>query len=135
MILTDYIHFYVGAKVLHNNVVSTITGFRQYDAPGDGKPVPVVFYENKELELHGKTKLKDCKLLLIPITQLTQDDFRMLDTIYQGTLEEFKEVYNQYLPYFSADDTLYLVKKGYDVFDLIEKGVALDITVTEYAKV
>lgn len=131
MKITDYIHFYVGAKILYKGVVSTITGLQN---SVDGMPGPVMFFNNEGTK--GLANLKDCKLLLIPISKLTAEDFRQLDGRKQlAPLEDFIVTYSAYLPYFSPNDTMFLISKGYDVFNLIKEGYAIDITTAEYGKV
>lgn len=126
MNITDYIHFYVGAKIKINGTdeIGTLTGTRSYDDPNDDVSTHVVFYKNADY--FSKINLRSCKLLLIPMANLSQEDFRALDYSGTLTLDEFKEYYSSGLTGLSTSDTWCLIQKHYDVFGLIEAGCAID---------
>ncbi len=129
----DYIHFYTGSKILCGTFVATMVGTMNERPDGD-TPKPKIFFRNDNIQ--GSREIEDIKLLLIPIQKLTEDHYHALDgRKIAGPLEEFKQTFNSYLPYFSTSDTWYLIKQGYDVFELIETGHAIDITTTPYGKV
>jgi hypothetical protein len=136
----DY-HLYLGCDVLLINDISEDYGDDSYDPPAinsigklslinegdfqinggeesEGWPYGVTF-ENCHIALWD---LKDFKLLLRPLSDMTEEEKENI----QGTDWGFLET--NYDWEFSPETFIYLLSKYFDLFGLIEAGLAIDKT-------
>lgn len=112
--LKDYIHFYVGGKILINCqgediVCEVITVSANGSAYASGK-----CNDGKTFNSHG---VPQGKLLLRPLTDMTEDES---DTVLPEAWEGKPTIIT------NAAMTLWLISKGFDLFGLIESGLAID---------
>ena len=87
--------------------------------------------------VHIWWKSKDCKLLLRPLSDMTEDEgFALSDIMGFFTPDNFISAIKSGSKYvmdfrLSFELTQYLLKQGFDLFGLIESGLAIDKTKTQ----
>lgn len=135
MELKDCIHFYYGGQCLFDNKNWTINRIGQ---------LYIRLHRLRPLEDMGggdhytEILLKDMKLVLRRLDSMTEEEkYEVVTTITyshvkfstrQSALESFdvdrynKKHNNEFYP----DEFLYLLRKGFDLFNLIESGQAID---------
>jgi hypothetical protein len=114
--IKDYLHLYLGCKVYDtkaepNDCISTMTTVSNegYIIDNFANDLPV----------------EDIKPILRPLSDMTDDDFKYCGQWGFGAINlEHKLLHKT----FSPEATVYLLSKHFDLFQLIEAGLAIDAT-------
>lgn len=109
--IKEYIGYYIGQKVLINN--------RKLE-----NVIDKISYVNEHGECGGSEyewNAKDCQIILRPLCSITEEEKK--DIGVQTNAGDYElTVYACY------DSMHYLLKKGFDIFGLIDAGLAIDST-------
>lgn len=121
--IEDYLHLYIGCEVLcpENNEKYTLTGV-------DGNTVYLMHTEGG-----AETIMEYIKLLLRPLSDMTEDEMEYMGiTLKQGTMNiQYMRYSNKFGDYEytpSAEAFRWMLSKGFDLFGLIESGLAIEKT-------
>lgn len=119
--IEDYLYLYFGCEISDGNRAGILCGFM------------VVKYGHRVNVLHSNGlrmtyQLKTWRPLLRPLSDMTEEE-----AIHLNADEEYIiEIMDKYNPdrhwHLSANDMVYLLSKGFDLFGLIEAGLAIDKT-------
>jgi hypothetical protein len=120
--LKDYINLYIGQLIQHtlnddnDIVISRVTGYYS-----DGIEVQLVHNgEHKCILPH----FKDAKLILRRLDSMTEEEAKEIGWWDEGEIHYAKDFNSKWM--FSAENMLYLLSKGFDLFDLIDAGLAIE---------
>ena len=127
--IEDYLHYYIGCFAIYaghgKEEIITITGINTATENYSPK-IYFDFYEHDGSDSDGIYWLK--KLILRPLSSMTEDEFNELekqigfsdDTIFDENTWRYFD--GTLLP----EQFHYLLSKGFDLFGLIESGLAID---------
>lgn len=121
--IKDYLHLYLGCKFIHNvhKGVFELCGYNIYEA-----------YAQNSLGV-STFDARQIKLILRPLSDMTPSEFKEVEAYHPetkrwldvGHLDDGGKVqFDSWSPYV----TVYLLSKGFDLFGLIEEGLAIDKT-------
>lgn len=121
--IEDYLHLHIGCEIDTPIGVVRLTGF------GGGE----IFYESIDysiVELSSKGQdwdYTDIKLLLRPLSDMTEEESEeqrkfLFEQNYRT--DDFIET----LPFHNAQEMKWNLSNGFDIFNLIEVGLAIDKT-------
>lgn len=113
--LSDYLHLYLGCAVKHQSFVNP---FQLKSISSNG----ILRVGGFDDDVSYNTVVENIKLCLRPLSDMTEDewkDFRLPDT-YQEVFKSGKV--------FKPSEFLQLLKHGFDLFGLIDSGLAIDKT-------
>lgn len=127
--LEDYLHFYIGCEVLLTSErespepnIKRLTGIT--DDFSGGK-----WYHLDDEKYHHEVNESDFKLLLRKLSDMDEDTARRG---YWGSINKFKEFLQlhqwsdqKHMRWF-PEDMAFLLKQGFDIFELIPANLALD---------
>lgn len=148
--IKDYLHLYLGCRVIvEDKLMGTLEGVSTPNAGCSGDN-PLIFFDDGEVST-GDFEIETVKPILRPLSDMKKEEtlaaFHMSyqDAKYQ--FDEFQKVDNNdfgwrarnqngmecFMPAnsFKPDVLLYLLKQGFDLFGLIESGLAIDKTKTQ----
>lgn len=115
--LKDYIHLYLGCDFQADNSSGSINSY-------------TIYHINAYWEMY-----QNFKLLLRPLSSMTEDEkdgLRHADRLAtsQNILPEIRasRLTNYHFTQKSAEITRYLLSRGFDLYDLIPAGLAIDKT-------
>lgn len=136
MKIQDYLHLYISPDTklicVKEPMVWDENGLKSWLKPGDWLPVsPIIVHQ---LDLY---EVFDCfKPILRPLSDMTEEEFKerfydsMREDLFDDTLqmqhEEAKRWAHDACHY--PEDLRWLLSKGFDLFGLIDAGLALDKT-------
>lgn len=129
--LKDYLHLYLGCEC-------RITGYSELRHILMVNETGLSVCTGTDINgVHIWWKSKDCKLLLRPLSDMTEDEgFALSDIMGFFTPDNFISAIKSGSKYvmdfrLSFELTQYLLKQGFDLFGLIESGLAIDKTKTQ----
>lgn len=130
--LKDYLHFYLGCDLINENYPNEI-----FELVGISKPYKSNDTTFARMDIRPKNKgfrnifisdtnLNKLKLILRPLSDMTKEEKEWL-----GEHENFVDNYKQnaeseLIIEWDAEKTVYLLSKNFDLFGLIEAGLAID---------
>lgn len=132
--IEDYIHLYIGCDVMvtHNADITPkkaklIGAYIDEWKNGQYHPTVQVDFGRPTQRLYYL--LSQVKLLLRPLSSMTEEEERhMISTQDDVKLDGYPEIL---LKADSGETFRWMLSKGFDLFDLIESGLALDSTKIE----
>lgn len=112
--LKDYLHLYIGSKVWTTHL-----------ALNNGEPQALTVSINNLFDI--LYKYHDSKLILRPLSSMTEDDVKeenleISDLFYEIIPSHRKRGYF----YFTANQVHWLLSRGFDLFGLIDSGLAVN---------
>lgn len=142
MQLKDIIHFYYGCRASFDNKQGTINGI--YHLASNKRPQVRFVYNTGTYNRWVDVWVSDIKLLLRPLSSMTEEeakDFILITHAVNREQIRYAEARKNQLE-FRIDDTygeiqwsqlsslefVYLIQSGYDMFQFISRGLAIDIT-------
>ena len=132
--IEDYMHHYLGCEVLVSNKIETLVhvGLLGNDSQR--------FHTIQKYQSFTNEWKEDNKLILRTLSSMTQEERDIIDFEYgsgSGNLSD--SLMNEKLYQLRIEDTFeitrYLLSSGFDIFGLIEAGVAIDKSKLEYKQV
>lgn len=131
--LSEYIGFYLGQQVLTPSRKSSTEGKKMGYKNGElceysikSKLCEVKFDEDS---LPIDFDVDEIKLLLIPLKDMNDDDMKFIEIEDREFMLKNFEIGN--VLNFTAEQFRYLLNRGFDLFGLIEAGLAIDKTKLE----
>lgn len=113
--IKDYLHFYIGCDVLRPDGKTVL---QIYGIEGS----LVVHRENSELTY---SRMTGCKPILRPLADMTEEEIKergwsKLELNHAVSQERNRSLY--------TNEFLYLLSRGFDLFNLISEGLAINKT-------
>lgn len=118
--IKDYLHLYLGCecKRMGEATTSKLTGV-SYD---DTQRIWWAYFEGEE---SGHSQFPDVFPILRPLTDMNDEEKDWFGWDTETLYHTFNNL-NHKIYYFHCDEFLYLLKQGFDLFGLIESGLAID---------
>lgn len=123
----DVANLYLGCEVLFQNEIHFLCGMDRPYKTNDKTLISISVRPNDKgfrSVLHSITDFSLFKPLLLPLSAMTEEDFKECGKTGFGGVNAGNSYYQTY----SASAFTYLLSKGYDLFQLIPSGEAIDKT-------
>lgn len=129
--IKDYLHLYLGCQVDWKKFPDNESYSRNYRDLGTLACISIhgdVVIETKDSQFHRK--LKDVKLVLRPLSDMTKEEANFLDAMAKAQKDgQVKPANCEFVTGIrttSAEALRVLLSKGFDLFNLIPEGLAID---------
>lgn len=103
--IKDYLHLYMGCQVMYDDDQGKLTYYLMYN-----------ILATNEWHL--------VKPILRPLSDMTEEEMKIVTV--SGLMSDLKYIINRNK--WTPERFLYLLSKGFDLFGLIEEGLAIDAT-------
>lgn len=113
--IEDYLHLYLGCDVEYN-----LSSMR-YVLIGIESDAAYIFSESIGMQIVSMFRIKP---ILRPLSDMTEEDYAYLNDGYNNSDKHSR--YGSH--YWEAEQTRYLLSKHFDLFGLVESGLAIDKT-------
>lgn len=112
-----YIHLYLGCGATEGNdaLVGKLSGIHLNHC-----------YIDYDYKIQS-VSIDNLKLVLRPLSDMTEEELKHFGVSETLTKEELQQHFFD-CPFFTPDEYVYLLKHGFDLFGLIEDGLAVDKT-------
>ena len=117
--IKDYLHLYLGCEILTGTGNVTLIAVQKEVIPCTNFRI-IVLNGNVVHEVSGR----DFKPLLRPLSDMTEDEDDKIDSLMPSP--SYRDNINE--NYWNVKQFLYLLSKGFDLFNLIPEGLAIDKT-------
>lgn len=127
--IKDYLHLYIGCNIAIAEERFNSPGLRLIGISDLGCQV-----RDESIKLSFYVNLEDCKLVLRPLSDMTEEEARELcpngEYPFLKYLSEKDEWYTNRIHFYTAYSECYrfLLSRGFDLFGLIDAGLAIDVT-------
>jgi hypothetical protein len=118
--IKDYLHLYIGCNVQWNKARGfTLTKvnwlFNEFEIDQD---------ESGYTETFNEKTVHEIKPILRPLSDMTEEECHTLGWAYLNS--NGNKILNHSPEYLNPEDFKYLLSRGFDLFGLIESGLAID---------
>jgi len=125
MNIKDYLHLYIGCEIIGEYQDEQRNGYLT-GLHGEYGP-EIQFFTEDEVNVHEHPEYNDydqVKLILRPLSDINQEDMNAVSRSMHMDDKNYVITCNTWKP----EEFMYLLSKGFDLFGLIEAGLAIDKT-------
>jgi hypothetical protein len=110
--IKDYLHLYLGCEMMYEGEISTLESVSSSGLVGD---------ENRDESGEGWYDVSDIKPILRPLSDMTDEEAKVMQPMFAKYHKDGKQGIE-----FCAKITTYALQKHFDLFGLIDAGLAID---------
>lgn len=123
----DVIHLYIGCRCIYNNKKYILTGVKKPYLTNNKRLIDIVlrpdgkgFMSSVYMSSIPEENIDEIKLELRPLSSMTEEDAFNLG--WEKGFESVEEFFCDFNGTYSCNDFLYLLKQGFDIFNLHKSG-------------